>query len=162
MSRTVTVACKHPAGIIMRVFRMEEYDVPVLGGGTRKEARSLAVGEPVKINGPAVPHGRAPAFVIAGGYALTPNVPAEVAGAWMEQNKDSALVKNHLIYIEKTQARAVSHGKEQDEVKSGLERLDVRMVRKGGRDVPRDPRWPARSNPNLSNIATDKRDEEAA
>ena len=40
---TVVVACKHPPGILMRVFKNEEYDVPVLGGGTRKEFRSIAI-----------------------------------------------------------------------------------------------------------------------
>jgi hypothetical protein len=159
MAATVVVACKHPPGIVMRVFEREEYDVPVLGGGSRKESRAIAVGEPVKINGPAVPFGQTPSFVIAGGYALTPNVPADVAMAYMEQNKNSALVKNNLIFIHEKPEFAQKQAREQKAVKSGLERLDVGMVTKNGREVPKDPRWPARVNPNLSGVATDKRDD---
>ncbi|HEY0120644.1 MAG TPA: hypothetical protein VGC14_02595 [Rhizobium sp.] len=155
---TVVVACKHPPGILMRVFKSEEYDVPVLGGGTRKEFRSVAIGEPVKINGPAVPFGRAPSYPIIGGYALTMNVPADVAKAWFEQNKDSALVKNDVIHMNETMEFAEGQSNEQEEVKSGLERLDVRSVQKNGHNVPRDPRWPAKLNPNLSGVETDTRD----
>jgi len=158
---TVTVACKHPPGIIMRVFKREEYDMPVLGGGTRKESRAIAVGKAVKINGPAVPFGHTPSFVIAGGYALTPNVPADVANAWMEQNKDSDLVQNDIIHFHEKAEFAEKKSKEQSAVKSGLERLDVRTATKNGREVPRDPRWPARTNPNLSGIRTDSRDDAA-
>ena len=156
MAGTVTVACKHPPGILMRVFKSEEYDVPVLGGGTRKEARSVAVGTPIKIRGPAVPHGVSRED-IAGGYALTPNVPADVAMAWMEQNKHSDLVRNNVIFVQEKHDMARGKAKDQKEVRSGLERLDVGMMDKGGRKVARDPRWPAKINPNLSGVETDNR-----
>jgi hypothetical protein len=160
---TVVVACKHPPGIFMRAFGTEEHDVQVLGGGTRKEKRSFAVGEPFKINGPAVMKGESPPFIIAGGYALTTGVPADLAETWMEQNKDSALVKNRLIFVADSEGRAKDQGKEQREIQSGLQPLDVRMVKKDGRDVPRDPRWPARVNPNLTSVKTDtNKDIEAA
>lgn len=160
-SKTVTVACKHPPGILMRVFEMDEYEVPVLGGGMRKERRAVAVGDPIKINGPAVPYGQRPSFVIAGGYALTPNVPADFARAWMEQNKSSDLVKNSVIFIHEKADYATEKAKEQRAVKSGLEPLDVGTTVKNGRQVPKDPRWPARTNPNLSHVATDVREDAA-
>ena len=118
----------------------------------------MAIGAPVKINGPAVPFGQTASFVIAGGYAMTPNVPADVAETWMFQNKDSDLVKGNIVFIAKKPAAAEKQAKEQSSVKSGLERLDVGTIHKNGRDVPRDPRWPARTNPNLSVIGSDKRD----
>lgn len=158
---TVVVACKHPPGIIMQVYRREEYDVPVLGGGTRKESRAVAVGKSIKIHGPAVPFGQTPAFVISGGYALTANVPAELAQKWLEQNKESDLVKNDVLFIAGSSESAEKQAKEQKSVRSGLERLDVGTTHKNGREVPRDPRWPARVNPNLSGVQTDKRDEAA-
>lgn len=158
---TVTFACKHPAGLILRVFDRDEYDVPVLGGGTRKESRAVAIGEPIKINGPATSPGVAPAFVIAGGYALTPNIPADFANKWMADNKASPLVKNNIVFIQKTEASATSKAKEQKAVRSGLERLDPGVVFKNGRPIPKDPRWPARTNPNLSTVETDQREDAA-
>jgi hypothetical protein len=161
MGATVCVACKHPPGILMRVFKREEYQMPVLGGGMRTETRAVALGDPVRINGPAVPHGRTPGYAIVGGFALTPNVPAEIAKAWMEQNKDSALVQNGLIHIHEKVEGCTSEAKQNRTARSGLEPLDVSTTHKNGREVPKDPRWPARTNPNLSGIQTDKRDDAA-
>lgn len=154
---TVTVACKHPPGIFMRIFAREEYDIPILGGGMKKDSRAIALCDPIKINGPAVPFGQTAPFVISGGYALTPNVPADIALKWMEDNRDSAMVKNKVVFVHAKQAGAVDQAKDQKEVLSGLERLDARMVRKGERMVPRDARWPKATNPNLTVVASDTR-----
>lgn len=159
MSAVVSVACKHQPGILMRVFDLTEYDVPVLGGGTRKESRATASEAPIKINGPAVPHGQAPGYLIIGGYAITPNVPAAIATKWMMQNKDSDLVRNNLIFISDKADTVEKKAKEQKEIRSGLERLDVRSIQKDGKEVPRDPRWPAKINPNLSGVSTDLRED---
>ncbi len=155
---SVTVACKLPAGILMRVFNQEKYNVPVLGGGTREEMRSIPCSETIKINGNLVPFGQAPPFIIAGGYALTPNVPADIALTWMEQNKSSDLVKNNLIFIHEKTEYAEKRAKELKATKSGLEPLDVGTMRKDGREMPKDPRWPARLNPNLTGVSTDIRE----
>lgn len=163
MAETVTVACKWPLGISMCVYEITEFERSVknVPGVMYKNLIARAKGAPVKINGPAVPYGQAPAFLIAGGYALTPNVPAEFARKWMEQNKDSDLVLNNLIYIQDKPDGAAKQAKEQKSVKSGLEPLDVGTMFKNGQNVPRDPRWPARVNPNLSRVSTDRRDEAA-
>ncbi|QPF81669.1 hypothetical protein IC762_17750 [Bradyrhizobium genosp. L] len=140
--------------------RDEDHYEAAPGGGRmlKLESRAVALSDPIKINGPAVPFGATPPFVIAGGYALTPNVPGDFMEKWMEANKDSPMVKNNVIFVQKSDAAAQKQAKEQKEVQSGLERLDVRMVRKGERMVPRDPRWPKSVNPNLSVVATDTRD----
>jgi hypothetical protein len=152
---TVTMACKHPSGLLLRVFEQDSFDVPVLGGGMRKETRGVAVGEPVRVHGPAVPYGQAPKYIIAGGYALTPNVPADFARKWMEQNKDNPIVKNQVVFIMDKQEDARAKAKEQVAVKSGLEPLEPGTVRKNGRDEPRDPRWPKSRNPNLTDVVSD-------
>ena len=97
-------------------------------------------------------------FMIAGGYALTPNVPADTALAYMEQNKSSDLVKNNLIFIHEKPEYVEKRAKELKATKSGLEPLDVVTTHKNGREIPKDPRWPARLNPNLSGVSTDVRD----
>lgn len=157
----VVVACKHPPGILMRKFEFDEFDAPVLGGGMRKEKRSFAVGEPFRVFGPAVPYGQAPRCRIVHGFALTTNVPGDLARAWMEQNKSSHLVKNGLIEVFPDLASAEAECKKRRGMLSGLEQLDVSMTTKNGRQIPADPRWPRATNPNLSGVQTDKRDDAA-
>jgi hypothetical protein len=160
---TVTVCCKHPPGIIMQVFKHEEIEVPVNGmpGVTRKEFRAYPASEQIKINGPAVPFGKAPGFVIAGGYALTSNVPADIAKAWVDQNKDNPLVLNKIVYVEEKAENATAKAKDHKAVRSGLEPLNPGTIFKNGQELPSDPRWPRKTNPNLSDIGTDRRDSAA-
>lgn len=158
-SNTVVVACKHPPGIFMTVYEMGDHRVAALGGGMHVEPRSVAKNKPFKINGPATPFGQAPKGLVVGGYALTSNVPEDLAKAWMEQNKESDLVRNNLIYIADKADNAAAKAKEQKAVKSGLEPLDVATIAKNGQQVHRDPRWPARNNPNVTGISTDARED---
>jgi hypothetical protein len=140
----------------MRVFKTEEYEVPVLGGGTRKETRGVpSMHEPLRIYGPAVPHGQAPKCLIVGGYALTPGVPAEIAKTWVEQNKDNPMVKNQVIFIMDKAEDAKAKAKEQVSVRSGLEPLDPGTTHRNGRETPKDPRWPKTRNPNVSDVLSD-------
>jgi len=152
----VTIGCKLPNGFYMTVYKSEPHNLPRLGGGTVEEQRAVPLGSPIKINGSAVPFGQRPAFVIAGGYALTQDVPADVAKAWFEQNKHSAMVKNGVVIMHEKDTRGLA--KEQAEIRSGLEPLDVTTKTVNGRTVPRDPRWPPRTNPNLSGVGSDVRD----
>lgn len=157
----LVVICKHPPGIWMRVFETEMIDVQVIGGGSRKEKRALAVGEPVRIYGPATPHGQTPRCRIVNGYAITTNVPADVARKWMEQNKSSAMFRNGLIDVFADIQTAEAEARKRGRTQSGLEQLDVGVMSKNGQQVPRDPRWPAKVSPNLSGVQTDTRDEAA-
>lgn len=153
---TVTVACNHPPGLLLHLDEMVEQDVPVLGGGTKTVKVARRVGPEVKINGPAVPHGVAPKFVIVGatrapdgslgrdGYALTPNVDAEFFRKWMEQNKDTALVQNRVIYALEKDADAKAWATDNKDARSGLEPLNPKN----------DPRRPKTSNPNVKDIET--------
>ena len=93
----VTVACKHPPGIVMRVFEWNEEDVPVFGGGVKRQQVARPTGDQVVIHGPGHPFGELPRFAMEGGYALTTNVDAEVWDTWYEQNRHSDLVKNNVI-----------------------------------------------------------------
>jgi hypothetical protein len=154
---TVTIACKFPNGILMSVYDMKDHQVPVLGGGQRTEKRAAAIGEPIKINGPASLEGVSPKCEVVGGYALTFGVPADIAKKWFEDNKDSPLVRNNIIYISANADRARAQGKEMKGERSGFERLDVSTIHQNGREIPKDPRWPRSINPNISDVATDER-----
>lgn len=120
----VTVMLKHPSGIIMRLFRQEKYEEPVLGGGVREASRAVLIKEPVRLNGFARPlNGEAPDFLIVGGYASTPNVDADFFEEWMRQNATHPLVVNHLIFAHGSENSARDEAKEKKGLKSGLEPL---------------------------------------
>jgi len=160
---TITVACKLPSGLWLRVFRQSEVDVPISGmpGQFRKETQSRLVGAPFRIAGAAQPVGAAPRALVVGGYALTTGVPRALWEEWLEQNRDSAIVRNSIVYAMDTREEAHDRAVEQEEVRSGLEPIDPRTrtqtVNGDERKVPVDPRWPAKVNPNLSIVATDTR-----
>jgi hypothetical protein len=123
MARTVTVACKMPNGLTLRLFAMEEHTEPVMGGGHRTFQKAVDVGARVVIAGTATPFGSAPKAEVVGGYALTRNVDADFFAKWMEQNKDSALVRNKLIFAHAKTDTARGAAAEMAETRSGLEPL---------------------------------------
>jgi hypothetical protein len=131
MPGTVSVACKVPSGLHLRLFSMEDFSEPVMGGGTRTVKRAVETGQRVTVKGFAHPIDKAPTAQIAGGYALTPNVDADFFAAWLAQNADSAIVKNKLIFAADKPTYAESKAREQEEIKSGLEPIDPNRMPKG-------------------------------
>lgn len=121
---TVTVACKLPNGLLLRVFQKVQDTELVMGGGARTIERYEQVGDTVKINGVAVAFGKMPTCEMAGGYALTHGVDTEFWSVWFEQNKSSMLVKNKIIFGFESPERAKRHAEANLKVKSGLEPLD--------------------------------------
>jgi hypothetical protein len=123
MAGTVTVGCKLPHGLELRVFEMEERDEAVIGGGTRVVKVARSAGTSVQINGNAVPHGQAPRHQIVGGFAITSGVDADFWAKWLEQNKDSAIVKSGLIFAAAKAEDIKTEGCNRAKIKSGLEPL---------------------------------------
>lgn len=137
MSETVTIACKLPNGILLRLFNMTERAEQVLGGGSRKVKQAAQTDHPpVKIKGCAAPFGVA--IQTFGGYALTPGVSKEFWDEWCKQNHDSDLLKNNLLFAQGSEHFAADQGKEQAEVTSGLQPLnpdkDIRAPRRVTKD----------------------------
>jgi hypothetical protein len=127
MGDTVTVGCKVPNGLLLRVFKMVEGTEPVLGGGSRKTKVAAQAGETIRINGFSLPRG--PDFdpdrahAVVGGFGLTHGVDADFFHEWMSQNKDSDLVKNGLIFAHESAESARSEAAEKKSEVSGLEPL---------------------------------------
>jgi len=131
---TVTIACKLPHGIILRVFEWETVTELLRDGSVRdvKRARPLESlqitvrGTWVASGGQAYNPGSAMTReLLPGGYALTHGVPRETWERWCEQNKSSYLVENKIIFAYPTgdsglepEARANSG------VMSGMEPVD--------------------------------------
>lgn len=121
VGETVTVACKCPNGLILRIFKMDDFAEPVMGGGFRTVPRATQIGQQVVIRGPAIPWGVVPSFPIVGGYALTEGVPADFWDTWLEQNKDTDMVTNRQIYAEERVTFVKGMAKDQSDIRSGLE-----------------------------------------
>jgi len=95
---TVSVACKLPHGLILRVFNAIEKDVPVMGGGFKTEKATEPRAEVYTVYGWAHPQNAAPHCTIIGNYAITHNIPKGHWELWLSQNKNSDMVKNGLIF----------------------------------------------------------------
>jgi len=126
---TVTVACKLPGGLILRVYDMEDYPEPVMGGGVKLAQRAVKVDDEYRLNGAAVDlrrvlRGNGPAHHIVGGYALTPGIPKDFWDRWLNDNRNSDLVRNGLIFAQRNDMSAMSQAQEQAELPSGLEPID--------------------------------------
>lgn len=129
MAGTVTVACKVPMGLILRVFTMETYKEPAAGGGFVDAKRARQVGKSVKINGPAHPVNERPMVPMAGnylggGFALTPNVDADFWTKWLEQNADNDVVTNGFIFAAPKTENVAAQAKERRKEKLGFEPID--------------------------------------
>jgi hypothetical protein len=130
--KTVIVGCKLPNGLILRIFRFEEQQEPILGGGFR----SFKIAKPVdgveyKLNGVRFPYGTVPDYLIVNGYALTSGIPEDFWKTWVEQNKDALVVKNELIIAHRRTDSIKDQAYDNRKVKSGLEPLDPENPPKG-------------------------------
>jgi hypothetical protein len=130
----VVVACKYPPGFMMRVFEMVKVpQASPMGSIMVMEARQI--GEPIKINGTSTPPGMIRDDPLVAGYALTRGVPKEMWDLWVEQNRDSDMVRNKLVFAHEkpdmVQGRAVNQRK--NGVQSGMEGLDPKNPPKFGR-----------------------------
>ena len=132
MASTVTVACKLPHGLKMRVFAPQEYNEYVMGGGSRTVTRYVDTGKSFTVNGWSHAQNSAPHCTIQEGFALTMGVDKDFWDTWYEQNKTSALVENNLIWAYEKIADGKDMTKDFAQVKSGLERLDLDNLPKLG------------------------------
>lgn len=138
----VTVGCKLPAGLILRVFDMVDTPEPVMGGGTRMSPMARELPQRIELKGYAVPFGQPVNRPIFGRFALTNNVPRDFFELWLHQNKDTEIVKNGLVFMEDSEDAARDHAKEFKTLRSGFEALNTESKDAKGRYT--DPRMPAR------------------
>lgn len=119
----VTVACKLPHGLVLRVFKMVDKDQHA-NGATRtvQEAEELP-GRHV-LNGFSHPQNKAPTCLIVEGAAITSGVDKDLWDLWLTQNKDSDMVKAGLIYAFEKPAEAEARARARKDTRSGLERMD--------------------------------------
>lgn len=135
---TVTVALKHPNGIVIQAQEQGEAHEPVMGGGTRPIKVWRGVGKQYVINGAASSFGEAPKHLVIGGYAMTPGIPKDVWENWRETHGDSPLLQNGLIFAHESAGHSEGHAKDGAALRSGLEPIipgtDPRIDKRRNRD----------------------------
>lgn len=157
---TITIACKLPTGIVMRLNRPIEVRIPMLGRPGEFIVDKMDqpdLDTQYIVAGPL----RGDVLTTVGGYALTPGIPRDFAEEWFRQFKDASFVKSGMIFMEGNEQRSRDRAREQEEIRSGYERLNPDFTQKSVRgkimSVPADPRWPRSTNANVTGIATDTR-----
>jgi hypothetical protein len=128
----VSVGCRVPMGLELRLFKGFDTQEPVMGGGTRAVTVYREVpGKSVMLKGFATAQGVSPGHQIIGGYGLTHNVDKEFMEEWLKQNAESDLVKNQLVFIRETPSEARKEANNLRDNKSNMERLDPNNLPKG-------------------------------
>lgn len=120
---TVTVALKHPHGLILKIYDLVDVSEPVMGGGYRDFKQARQKGVPVRLNGYSQRGGKVPPAATAGTFALTHNVPKSFWDQWLAQNQDHDFVEKGLIFAG-SPSYVTGQMKAHEVLKSGLEPLD--------------------------------------
>lgn len=134
MSDTVTVACKLPHGLVLRLHEMVDQNEPTAGGGFRKVKRAQVIGQPVVLKGYLRRFDRRKEpgpMAQESSYALTPGVDAEFFKKWLAQNQDLDAVKNNLVWAHTETDMVEGFIKEHEAQKSGLEPIDPNNLPRG-------------------------------
>lgn len=125
---TVAIACSAPSGIILRKFVQIDNPNPVGPMGREPPKMWIADPEakPVRVRGPNTGRGadsKSIRFAVAGGYAITRNVPRDVWESWLEHNQKSPLVRNRMIFACPSANEAEAEAEKAGH-KSGYEPMD--------------------------------------
>jgi len=158
-SRTVTVACKIPGGLVLQLQRPVERMEDTRDGPEPRTYHAF-YGKRFWVLGPAYPVGTIPKGfpkqpMIEGGYAITRGIPADFWAQWIEQNKMAPFVEapdgaeHGMIFAYDDMESTVSAAKEQEKLLSGMEPLST-DVDKDGRFV--DPRIPKPVNNSVAKV----------
>lgn len=118
---TVSVFCKHPAGLILRVGEMVDRNE-----GTAIHARIVSEWRQTgsfTVAGPARPVGGDAKAPVIGGYAVTHGVPKDLWEAWLDANKESPMVRNSVIFGHEKSSYGDGQATEQKGIRTGMEPL---------------------------------------
>lgn len=128
MASTVTVACKLPHGLILRLFDRVKFPEPQPGGGTKDVEMSQPRPQKVVLRGYLEKYdpGLAPAAK-GSAYGFTHGVDADFMNEWLKQNSDLDAVVNGLILVHSKDTEG--NAKERKDTKSGLEPIDPKKLK---------------------------------
>lgn len=135
--RTVTVACKLPNGLILRLFHKVSVRHAGPGGFVSVEEFQVDPEAPVfRVNGNAFPRngGGVLKHDVTGdnGYGLTHGIPRDFWEKWVLQFKDTPAVVNGLIFAFPNREDAIARANELEDLRTGLEPLDPNKLPRTG------------------------------
>jgi hypothetical protein len=136
-SKTVTVACRLPHGMVLRLFKMVD-DVIPSSNGPKTIKRSEMIGEPVTLLGYTNEKtGLRGEYLRTGrsAFALTHGVNRDFFEEWLKQNHDNEAVKKGLIFMSGDAERAKDEASEKKSLKNGLEPLDPKNLPRLSRNL---------------------------
>lgn len=125
---TVTVACKLPHGLILRLFQPIAAFEPLPGGGVKEITKFEPMHEKgtVLIKGYLEKHTPDQPLAAQGSkYALTHGVDKAFFDEWMKQNAQHDAVKNKLIFGSEKPDELKGKIAENAKQRSGLEPIDM-------------------------------------
>lgn len=120
---TVSIACKVPMGMILRVHKKVMMPQKTTDGLVRDVPEYHQFGKEYMVYGPSHPQNAGPHCTIIGDYAITHGIPAEHWNLWFAQHRGDMMVINRMIFAYASN-KIAGAAKEHAELKSGLERLD--------------------------------------
>src|ERR1700752_4012000 len=97
---TVSVASKLPMDLTLRLFRWVKRNELVMGGGSREVriAEEVPGSKRFIVQGNSWAQNKGAHQQIVGGYAITHGIPKDFWEQWLEQNKDSDMIVNHMLF----------------------------------------------------------------
>lgn len=124
-ARTVHVACKLPSGLTLKTWTMGRTNESYNGGHRQVD---VAKQDPriFEVKGNALPAGHTRAYIVPGNYAVTSGCPHDLWHKWLDQNGDTLLVENELIYAHEDHDEVLRWCAKRRAVRSGFEPVDPR------------------------------------
>lgn len=120
VGETVTVACRMPSGVILRIFEMvDETKVTSSGMQTSKVAREV---QRVELNGSSPRNRQGPHFLNAAGLT---QVSRHLWETWCAQNHDSDLLARRIVFTAGVEDDTNAAVREVESVLTGFEPLAV-------------------------------------
>ena len=135
MPGTVTVGCKIPSGLHLRLYTMVEKDIFV-NGTVYKTKEAVPDDRRYKINGCARYVGADSPHDIRHGVGLTHGVDKDFFEEWLKRNASMEVVRDKLIFAHEKPVEVEAQAKDRKSLKTGLEPLE-----RADSNI-RDPRLP--------------------
>lgn len=122
---TVTVACKIPSGLVLRLFRSETYREQGRAGEMVEHQRSVEIeGTRVTLKGANSVLGLDPKLPSEYAYGLTHGVPEDIWDQWLVANADSDVVRQRLVYAHAKPQYVADKATEQAAIRTGFEPIN--------------------------------------
>lgn len=128
MPGTMSVACKIPNGLMLRVFAPDKVMVPVMAGGVKEVTRWRPTTWSQKLNGPAKRMGQEVGYQIMHGFGLTHGVDADQFALWLDQNKDTEMVRLGLVFGQAKPDAVIQQTNDHRNELTGLEPIDPKNL----------------------------------